>query len=78
MNYFVGDARINMIPGFQSLQTIFVREHNRIAKILSELNPQWNDETVFQEARRINIAQYQHISYYEWVNEIKFLAFSKY
>ena len=43
----------------------FVLEHNRIATELYKLNPTWDDDILYQEARKINIAQYQHIIYYE-------------
>lgn len=62
-----GDVRTNQNPGLAILQIILLREHNRIADVLQHLNPHWDDELTFQEARRINIAQYQHISYYEWL-----------
>jgi len=37
---------------------------------LATLNPKWNDETIFQEARRIVGAEMQHITYYEWLPSI--------
>lgn len=65
--YRAGDVRVNQNPGLTILQTILLREHNRIADALSKLNPHYDDRTLFQEARKINIGQYQHISYYEWL-----------
>lgn len=47
-----------------------MREHNRLAIELSKLNPHWDDERLFQEARKINIAQYQKITYYDWLPHI--------
>lgn len=65
--FLAGDNRVNQNPGLQLLQTVLVREHNRIADILGALNPKWDDRTVFEEARRVVIAQVQHITYNEYV-----------
>ncbi|XP_055676431.1 peroxidase [Lutzomyia longipalpis] len=65
--YLAGDVRVNQNPGLTSLQVMLLTEHNQIADALASINPHWDDERVFQEARRINGAQFQHISYYEWL-----------
>ncbi|KAL3277117.1 hypothetical protein HHI36_012473 [Cryptolaemus montrouzieri] len=65
--YLAGDARVNQNPQLTVLQVILLREHNRIADALAKLNPHWDDETIFQEARKIAIAEHQFISYYEWL-----------
>lgn len=65
--YETGDTRGNQNTELTVLQIILLREHNRIADALAQINPHWTDETIFQEARRIAIAEHQHISYYEWL-----------
>lgn len=44
-----------------------MREHNRVAGLLKEAHKDWNDEIIFQEARRITIAEYQHIIFNEFL-----------
>ncbi|XP_077288401.1 peroxidase-like [Arctopsyche grandis] len=65
--YLTGDSRVNQTPSLAALQTILAREHNKIAEGLERINPHWNDEKLFQEARKIIIAQLQHITYQEWL-----------
>lgn len=65
--YLTGDTRANQSPELTVLQVIYLREHNRVADRLSELNPCWDDEQLFQEARRIVIAEHQAISYTEYL-----------
>ncbi|RMZ96965.1 chorion peroxidase isoform X1 [Brachionus plicatilis] len=62
-----GDDRCNQNTGLMTFHTFMIREHNRIADILSKLNPQWSDETVFHETRRVVVAQIQHITYNEYL-----------
>lgn len=49
------------------MHTIWFREHNRIAWELKDLNPQWDSDTLYQEARKIVGAQMQHITYSHWL-----------
>ena len=59
----LGDDRVNENIGLVSTHLIFTREHNRIARRLKSLNPMWDGDRVFEEARRILIAQHQMITY---------------
>jgi hypothetical protein len=47
-----GNANVNQNPLLLSLTTVFVREHNRRARLVEDANPTWSDERIYQEARK--------------------------
>ena len=68
--FVTGDSRGNENVELTALQALFLDNHNRIAAQLQQENPTWSDEQLFQEARKINIAEYQSIIYNEWIPDV--------
>lgn len=64
--FLAGDHRANENPPLTSLHTIFMREHNVIARQLKKVFPDHDDETLFQYAKLVNSAQFQKIVFEEY------------
>nr|CAD7194069.1 unnamed protein product [Timema douglasi] len=62
-----GEIRVNEQLVLTCMHTLMAREHNRVASGLGQINPHWDDETLYQETRRIVIAEIQHITYNEFL-----------
>ncbi|CAK8689140.1 unnamed protein product [Clavelina lepadiformis] len=68
--FMAGDPRSSEHLTLTSLHTLWVREHNRIARSLKRLNPHWSGETLYQEARKIAGAYHQVVHWKEYVPKI--------
>ncbi|XP_071549774.1 salivary peroxidase/catechol oxidase-like isoform X2 [Panulirus ornatus] len=62
-----GDERVNEQPALASMHTLWLRVHDSIVIQLAGHNPQWDDETLYQETRRIVGALIQQITYQEFL-----------
>ena len=40
-----------MFKDITEISKVWMREHNRVARELSQIRPDWDDETLYQEAR---------------------------
>uniref|UniRef100_A0A8D1MAN0 Myeloperoxidase n=1 Tax=Sus scrofa TaxID=9823 RepID=A0A8D1MAN0_PIG len=65
--FLAGDSRASEMPGLTSLHTLLLREHNRLATQLKRLNPRWDGERLYQEARKIVGAMVQIITYRDYL-----------
>lgn len=65
--YVAGDSRVNQHPALTAMHVLLLRRHNQHARGLAQVHRNWNDELLFQEARRIVIAEYQMITYNEYL-----------
>lgn len=65
-----GGERANITPFTAALNTVFLREHNRLAGMLEDAYPGWDDERVFQTARNTNIVLLIKIVVEEYINHI--------
>jgi peroxidase len=52
------------------MHVVHNRRHNVHAQALAAVNPHWSDEKIFQEARRLNIAEFTHIVYNEFLETL--------
>ncbi|XP_059022446.1 probable oxidoreductase PXDNL isoform X2 [Mustela lutreola] len=68
--FLAGDHRANEQLALTAMHTLWFREHNRVATELSALNPHWDGDTLYHEARKIVGAQLQHITYSHWLPKI--------
>lgn len=66
-NVFLGDVRNNQHFGLILYEETFLRFHNYIAELLLKNNPKWEDEQVYQEARRFIIAVLQITVYRDYL-----------
>ncbi|CAG7833416.1 unnamed protein product [Allacma fusca] len=69
-DFIAGDDRINEMPGLAVLHNLFLLEHNRIAQLLKNANPNAPDNAIYMEARRIVGGEMQAIVYGEYLPAI--------
>ena len=62
--------RSNVQIGYVILNTLFLREHNRLCDLLAQNYPTWDDERLFQTARNIVIVLLMKIVIEEYINHI--------
>jgi prostaglandin-endoperoxide synthase 2 len=71
-----GGDRANSTPFTAMMNTLLLREHNRIAGELERQNAGWDDERVFQTARNILIPMFIKIVVEQYINHITPLPFN--
>ena len=57
------------------MNILFLREHNRLAGILEQGNPTWDDDRVFETARNIVIVMFIKVVVEEYINHINTSVF---
>ncbi|MBB2912468.1 prostaglandin-endoperoxide synthase 2 [Streptosporangium becharense] len=68
--FATGSDRGNIQIGFTMLTVLFLREHNRVARLLARHHPRWDDERLFQTTRNILIVLLIKLVVEEYINHI--------
>jgi prostaglandin-endoperoxide synthase 2 len=68
--FAMGVERANIQLGYVMLNTLCLREHNRICGVLAENYAHWDDERLFQTARNVLMVVIMRIVIEEYINHI--------
>ncbi len=68
--FATGLEHSNATIGNALLNTIFLREHNRVARLIASDNPGWDDERVFQTTRNVMIVLLLKIVISDYIRHI--------
>lgn len=68
--FAMGVERANVQIGYVMLNTLCLREHNRLCDVLADNYPDWDDERLFQTSRNILMAIILKIIMEEYINHI--------
>ncbi|XP_072134486.1 thyroid peroxidase [Mobula birostris] len=68
--FLSGESRANEVLTLASMHTLWMREHNRLARNLHKINPHWTSETIYREARKISGALHQIITFRDYIPKI--------
>ncbi|KIH57777.1 immunoglobulin I-set domain protein, partial [Ancylostoma duodenale] len=66
--FLAGDLRANEQLGLTAMHTLFLREHNRIAAKLLEINVNWDGETIYQDGIQRDDWRLRYIEYRRFCN----------
>lgn len=64
-----GDQRVNQNPELFVVYVTFLQLHNLVAAELKNINPHWDSDDLFNEARKITTALYQNMIAKEYIRE---------
>jgi prostaglandin-endoperoxide synthase 2 len=73
--FAVGGDRVNAAPQTAMMNTLFLREHNRLAGVIETKHTGWDDEQIFQTARNVLIVMFIKIVVEEYINHINTSGF---
>lgn len=65
--FLAGDIRANEQLALATMHTLWVREHNRVARRLANEIPSATPGEIFEQTRRLIISKIQIITYEEWL-----------
>ena len=65
--FLAGDFRANEQVGLTAMHTLFMREHNYWADVISRANPELSGDQIYESARVIVAAEMQAITYNEFL-----------
>ena len=72
--FAVGGDRVNSVPQVSLMNTLWLREHNRLCRELGKQNESWSDDQVFETARNIVIVEFIKVVIEDYINHILPLA----
>ncbi len=75
MLFAVGGDRVNSVPQVAMINTLLLREHNRLAAEIEGAHPDWDDTHVFETTRNAIIVMFIKVMIEDYINHISPLPF---